>query len=342
MAGDEKITIRDIARWSGVSIATVSRAVNGSAGVRSEIKARILRSIEDCGWRSNNLKLRLALPEAQRTAVLIAPHGSSAEEHGNIVRLLAEQCRESNFLPLTFVGNSSQALEFCRSSRPFAVVIYYWLGMDDSAVAELIARGVRVVAVSSNGHPGYDCPCFTADRAAEMKAAVRALRQAGHSRIGYFGEFGEYRRYSDRENLSEGHRMRIRGLREEFPEFSPEKDTVGDCYGNLAALGEMLRRKEHSAWICENRSLAKQLHGAACGLGFRIPEDLSVICFGHFNRTPPAWDFPLRFSTVTVDLDRIAARVKTIFGTEAFPSAETMELEPEIEPGASIQPPARR
>ncbi len=41
----EKITIRDIAKWSGVSISTVSRVINGSSAVKPEIKARILSSI---------------------------------------------------------------------------------------------------------------------------------------------------------------------------------------------------------------------------------------------------------------------------------------------------------
>ncbi len=340
MAG-EKITIRDIARWSGVSIATVSRVINGSAGVKPEIKARIVRSIEDCGWRSNNLKLRLQLPDPEHTVVLISAHESSAREEGNVMRILADRCRENDFLPLSFVGCSARTVEFCRSSHPFAVVIYYWAGISDSEAAELAGSGVRTVAIASVDRPGCGCPLFLADPAGFMRAAVGELLRAGHTRIGYFGEFGEYRRYSERENLDERSRCRIRGLYDALPGFTPEADTVGDRYGDLSALAEVLRQRKHTGWVCENLALAKQLYCTAAELGIRVPEELSVICFGHFNRQPPRWDFPLRFAAAAVDPDRIADRIAALLGAPEPPLAETIELSPLIIPGDTIRPPRR-
>ena len=40
---EERVTIRQLARLSGVSIGTVSRALNGYADVRPETRERIMR-----------------------------------------------------------------------------------------------------------------------------------------------------------------------------------------------------------------------------------------------------------------------------------------------------------
>ncbi|MDR3472146.1 MAG: LacI family DNA-binding transcriptional regulator [Devosia sp.] len=51
----ESITIREVAAAAGVSIATVSRVVNGYRHVRPEVRARVQRVIAELGYRGNRL-----------------------------------------------------------------------------------------------------------------------------------------------------------------------------------------------------------------------------------------------------------------------------------------------
>ena len=119
----KKVTIRDIAERCGVSIATVSRAINGTAGVRPEIKAQIFQCMEDCGWRSNNLESRLSLPASDRSVVILTTRREPLSEYSITTRLI-DRFREEGYLPLLLVGGTSTALEFCLQSRPFAVIFY--------------------------------------------------------------------------------------------------------------------------------------------------------------------------------------------------------------------------
>ncbi len=282
--------------------------------------------------------MRLQLPEPENTVILISSHANSSRESGNVMQLLADRCRENHLLPLSFYGNSVKTMEFCRHVRPFAAVIYYWNGISEAKVEELVQSGTLTVVISSMPLANCCCPIFWADAGHFMRVAVEELRKAGHDRIGYFGEFGEYNHYTERKNIDERSRARVRELGRVLPEFTPETDTVGDCYGNLDSLGKMLRKKRHTAWICENLALAKQLYCTASELGIRIPEDLSVICFGHFNRLPPRWDFPVRFATVGTSPDEIADRIDSLFRAGEPPEAEIITLKPLIERGDTIAP----
>ena len=53
MATDKNITIKDIAREAGVSVATVSRVVNNKNIVEKETKERVLKIIEKYNFTPN-------------------------------------------------------------------------------------------------------------------------------------------------------------------------------------------------------------------------------------------------------------------------------------------------
>ena len=47
------MTIKDVARRAGVGIATVSRTLHGSSQVSPETAARVLKVVEELGYRPN-------------------------------------------------------------------------------------------------------------------------------------------------------------------------------------------------------------------------------------------------------------------------------------------------
>lgn len=64
------ITIKDIAREAGASIATVSRALNGKEGVSEETKNHVLEIADNLGYRSNPLARGLKLNRTNTIDVL--------------------------------------------------------------------------------------------------------------------------------------------------------------------------------------------------------------------------------------------------------------------------------
>ena len=67
-----KITIRDIAKQSGVSTATVSRVLNNSPKVSPEVRSIILRVIEELGYHPSQAARELKNKSSKTIALVIA------------------------------------------------------------------------------------------------------------------------------------------------------------------------------------------------------------------------------------------------------------------------------
>lgn len=65
-------SIRDVAKLAGVSPATVSRVMNGTANVDQEKKARVLRAIEETGFKPNEVA-RALYRKSSKIIGVIAP-----------------------------------------------------------------------------------------------------------------------------------------------------------------------------------------------------------------------------------------------------------------------------
>ena len=51
----KKATIYDVAREAGVSLATVSRVINGSSVVREKTKEKVMRVIDELNFKPNQI-----------------------------------------------------------------------------------------------------------------------------------------------------------------------------------------------------------------------------------------------------------------------------------------------
>ncbi|WP_231701863.1 LacI family DNA-binding transcriptional regulator [Crassaminicella thermophila] len=65
------ITIKDVAKKAGVSISTVSRVINGSKPVSSEVRQKVLKVIEETGYRPNPVARSLVMKKSQLIGVVV-------------------------------------------------------------------------------------------------------------------------------------------------------------------------------------------------------------------------------------------------------------------------------
>ena len=84
------VTIKDVARISGVSISTVSRVINDSKPVSSGIREKVFKVIEDTGYVPNPVARSLVMKKSQLLGVIVP---GSKYPVGDLVNAIEEIAR---------------------------------------------------------------------------------------------------------------------------------------------------------------------------------------------------------------------------------------------------------
>src|SRR5215208_5180100 len=178
--------IKDVAERAGVSPATVSRVLNGATSVRAEYRERVLRVIEELGYRPNRLASNLRRQKAEMIGVVVSdienPHFTQ------MVRAVEDAAFRRGYRVLLCNTDENPEkqkayLQVLAAERVLGVLI----SPSDPAgeeIPELIELGIPVIACDrSVDDPRADA--VIVDNAAGTRLATEFLIRAGHERIGF-------------------------------------------------------------------------------------------------------------------------------------------------------------
>ena len=103
------MTIKEVARISNVSVATVSRVLNDANGVLPETRSRILQVIKETGYRPNQIGRNLRIRRSQKLLVMLPTIGNSF--YSRAIVGCEETSRALGFNTLLAVTNREKELE---------------------------------------------------------------------------------------------------------------------------------------------------------------------------------------------------------------------------------------
>ncbi len=92
---EKKLTIKEIAKLSGISVTTVSRAINNHRDISAATKRRVQEVIEQYGYVPNNSARNLKLSDARNIAVLVK--GITNPFFTGMIRVFEKECSEHNY-----------------------------------------------------------------------------------------------------------------------------------------------------------------------------------------------------------------------------------------------------
>ncbi|MGC8783279.1 MAG: LacI family DNA-binding transcriptional regulator [Armatimonadota bacterium] len=297
-------TIRDIAKRLGISVSTVSYALNGGPRpVPEEVRRRVLEVARELDYRPNRLARSMVTGKTETIAVvppmvtrnmLRSPYihatlssiADAVGEHGYDILL------HTSAAPM----DDAELVQSLLSGKVDGILLIAPLSTSQ-APQELRQRDVPCVVVSARVE---GLPSVCADNTAGIFAAMDWLYAHGHRRFGFIG--GPPAFYDARQRLLAFRRY----LEEHHLPLRSEWIAEGDftARGAMNAARAMLALPERpTAILAANDETAAGILQVAQELGLRVPNDVSVV---GFDDTPFAQVLSPRLSTIRQPLERMA------------------------------------
>jgi DNA-binding LacI/PurR family transcriptional regulator len=294
----------DVARLAGVSHQTVSRVLNGSDWVAEPTRQRVLRAVEELGYRRNLAAKTLASSRSDVIGVVVVnPNlfGPSGALLG-----IEQAARESGFwvsvasLSRVDAAHMAAAVDHFRDQGVDGVAV---IAPNQPALdaAEAAVGSCPAVMLTAGEAKSRAFPSVDVDHELGARLAVRHLAELGHSDIAHFaGPAAEFHA-----------QRRERGWREELRErgLTPGRLLRGtwDAASGYD-LAQALARRDGSpptaVFVANDQAAIGALRGLA-EAGLRVPGDVSVVGFddvpGVAHLRPP-------LTTVRQDLRELGRR----------------------------------
>ena len=262
-------TIRDVARHAGVSIATVSRVMRGSQGVRPDTRERVIAAAEELEYTPSQLGRQLA--ERRHAANGIVFPDLSGPYYAEVVlgyEAVAAELRRSVLILSTHRRPDAEAAVREMAGRCDGLVV---LGrtVPDAVLESLAARGTRLVLVARPAIDSVDS--VNAESSASAEALARHLLERGARRLRFVGDPAGS---PDVARRWEGLRHVVSSADRALELVAVEEldETAGAGVATAALDAEDLP----DAFVCANDELALGLLGRLRAAGVDVPGRVMV------------------------------------------------------------------
>ena len=271
------VTIRDVARQAGVSVATVSRVLNNSALVSHETRDMVMKAVSALGYRPNANAQALATQVSDTIGCVVMDVSDAF--FGALVKAVDTVAQQHHKYVL--IGNSyheaekeRNAIEVLIRQRCSALIVHS-KALSDRELSEFMAQMPGMVLINRIV-PGYAHRCVCLDNVSGALMGTRMLLNHGHQRIGYLASS---HRIEDDDMRREGW---ARALLEQGIVAPDSWVGTGspDMQGGEAAMVELLGRNAGlTAVFAYNDNMAAGALSALKDNGIAVPQQVSVIGF---------------------------------------------------------------
>ena len=276
------ITIKDIAAEVGVSISTVSRALNGSKEIHPETKEMILRKAEELDYQKNHIATCLVTKQTYTIGIIVPE--LRTDFYSNLISGANEVLRPKGYKIFSMQSDESSHHEIANTnaliaSRVDGIIASTTFETKGFAHFERAREKNIPVVFFSRINNVVDAPKIVVDNYMGAKMATEHLIERGYEKLGFLG---------GSDNLHIGN-LRFQGFMDTLNRHgmeSPEKwiirtdELLSDPHRIIL---ELLREKDRpDAVFTMTDTIGIYLIKCARSLKIDIPNELGLIGFSDY------------------------------------------------------------
>lgn len=273
MAMFQKLTIREIGERAGVSIATVSRALNGTGPVSDSAMQKIQSAMKDLGYET------AATGQLERKKIILASFPNLNNPFNSKIISGISDAAEKHGYKVVFYANENYTLpagyDFLENADFYDGLIIAHTLPDQQRLVQLSLK--RPVVMCSEHISGCNIPYIAIDDYKSACMAVNYLISTGRTKIACINSalsnnYALHRERGYRDCLEKAGLV----INEKWILHLPSIDF--DIA--LGSLDHLFSGEEHpDAFFCVSDVFAASVINYAASHGIRVPQDISVIGF---------------------------------------------------------------
>jgi len=286
------ITIQEVAALAGTSTSTVSNLLNGrTSRMSAATRERIETAMRQLGYQANQAARQLKTGQSPVLGLVIPSVANPF--WGAFVQVVEEAASEREYQVLLGNGGRDPKREqrYAESLWAHGVrgIIFGSSPISIDYILRLVERGLHVMIFDRRLHEGDTGDTsaidgISVDNVEGGYLATKHLLDLGHTRIGFLS--GPLRTSSRLERL-EGYRSALidAGIRHdpelvwEGASYTGSGDVEGAEIGRAGARALLTMEEPPTGLVTINDMYALGAYAGAHDLGFRIPDDVSIIGF---------------------------------------------------------------
>jgi len=284
--------IRDVAKETGLSIATISRVMNGATSVKPATRDIVLAACEKLDYVPNPAARSLSTNRSKTIAVIIPTieHSVFDKYIAGIEQLLSER----GYSLVLAVSNSNHDEELAAAQKLLGMgaEAFVLTGKEHSqALIDMFQRRHVPYAFTSVWEPDLSIPTIGYDNYTLAKQAIDFLATQGHQQIAAIhGPLAD----SDRTRARRDGAMAANNGQLTLDFFETSLNVEG---GKRAAQSLLTTEARYTATLCFSDVLALGAYFALFEAGLKIPDDISVMGFDNLD-----WSEHVTPPLTTIDL----------------------------------------
>ena len=263
-------TIKDVAKYAGVGVGTVSRVLNGEKAVNEETRKLIFNAIRELNYVPNRMAVRLRKNESKIVALLVpvVDHPffakfayyaeDEADKFGYSVLLVSSQHRKEK---------ETEIISKIRRREVDGAIFVTHYQHDEQELC-----GCPIVSIDRQ--LAKDIPYVTSDNYESTKKAVRYLHENGCKKIGYVGS---------KPLVASEVMLREDAYRDTVEALGMSARITNDVIEHgeeRKVVEEFLDRfPDVDGVFASGYTMAQTLYEAAKARGVKIPETLQIISY---------------------------------------------------------------